>query len=81
MKAELDRLLRPPGLAKVVTNDANQTEERTRAINAIAGTLHAKFGRFLPVMLDRLSEDVTDERASLYRELSSRLDAQAASLE
>lgn len=81
VKAELERLMRPPGLATVVTNDTNHTEERMRAIDALAGALHAKFGRFLPVILTRLSEDATDERASLYRELSSRLDARGASLE
>jgi hypothetical protein len=81
VKAELERLLRPPGLAKVVMNGATHTEERMRAIDALAGALHTKFGRFLPVMLSRLSDDATDARGSLYRELSSRLDARATSLE
>lgn len=72
VQAELERLLRAPGMARVVMSSANDAENRERAITTIGSGLHAKFGRFLPAMLSRLAIDATEDRRSLYRELSDR---------
>ncbi|MDP3502046.1 MAG: hypothetical protein Q8S33_17045 [Myxococcales bacterium] len=63
LKAEIERRVGPSGQAKVITN--------ADAMKALADALHTKFGRFLSVMLNRLSDDATGERAALYRDLST----------
>jgi hypothetical protein len=72
VQAELERLLRRAGLVKNEGNSPNSIAARERAITSIGSALHAKFGRFLPAMLSRLAVDATEDRGSLYRELSDR---------